>query len=225
MIRVPSARLQSNQTNTKLLYDKSLSEWTSKYVKNKRELDRVTTQCDHLRHEAQKLQEQVEESTRTLKNMEDKYNNELSVRFQTAKANYENALQQKQILSNQIAENRKLRTTLNKEKGSLTADYDRKYAELTRTLEQRAKLDDQLAKVSQQLSDLSEERKRGERELMLIQNHLKENGELVDELNSDMLDVREGIRASVENHMMSSSMYKEPYGGFPDSENLNEQLQ
>lgn len=223
MIRVPSARLNTTQTNTKLLYDKSLSEWTSKYVKNKRELDRVTSQCDHLRHEAQKLQEQVEDSTRTLKNMEDKYNNELSVRFQQAKTNYEAALQQKQILSNQITENRKLKGTLNKEKGSLTADYDRKYAELTRTLEQRAKLDDQLAKLSQQLGELAEERKRGERELSVIQNHLKENSELVDELNNDMVDVREGIKASVENHMISSSMFREPQGGFPTSEGLDAQ--
>ena len=66
------SKLHASSANTKLLYDKSLSEWTSKYVKNKRELDRVTTQCDHLRHEAQKLQEQVEDSTRTLKEMEDR---------------------------------------------------------------------------------------------------------------------------------------------------------
>jgi phage shock protein A len=42
------------------------------------------------------------------------------------------------------------------EKSSLTSDYDRKYAELTRTLEHRAKLDEQLAKLSQQLSDISD---------------------------------------------------------------------
>ena len=78
------------------------------------------------------------------------------------------------------------------EKSSLTSDYDRKYAELTRTLEQRSKLDEQLAKLSQQLSDIAEERKRGEKELGLIQTHLKQNTELVDELNGDMEDVREG---------------------------------
>jgi len=198
------ARFNQTQPTTKLLYDRSLSEWTSKYVKNKRELDRVSGQCDHLRHEAQKLQESVEESTRTLRNMEDRYNNELKVRFNQAKANYEVALQQKQVLSQQIAENRKLKNTLGKEKTSLTADYDRKYAELTKTLEQRAGLDDQLAKLSQQLSDLSEERKRGERELELIQEHLKQNSELVDALNGDMIDVREGVKASVENGHMSS---------------------
>ncbi|CAD7941830.1 unnamed protein product [Amoebophrya sp. A120] len=206
MLKTPSSRIHERANpNTKVLYDKSLSEWTSKYVKNKRELDRVTTQCDHLRHEAMKLQEQVEESTKTLKNMEDKYNNELAQRFQQSKANYEHALQQKQILQNQIAENRKLKQTLSKEKSSLTADYDRKYAELTKTLEHRAKLDDQLARLSQQLSDLAEERKRGEKELAQLQGHLKENSDLVDNLNSDMVDVREGIKASVENHMLSAS--------------------
>ena len=67
--------------NTKLLYDRNLSEWTSKYQKNKRELDRVTTQCDQLRHEAHKLQTKVEKSTTELKQMENKYNNEIIVRF------------------------------------------------------------------------------------------------------------------------------------------------
>lgn len=104
--------MERSNINTKLLYDRSLSEWTSKYQKNKRELDRVTTQCDQLRHEAQKLQNQVEKSTLELRQMENKYNNEIIIRFNNAKANYELAMQQKQILSNQIAENRKLKSTL-----------------------------------------------------------------------------------------------------------------
>eukprot|EP00391_Amoebophrya_sp_Ameob2_P008788 CAMPEP_0178993228 /NCGR_PEP_ID=MMETSP0795-20121207/6586_1 /TAXON_ID=88552 /ORGANISM="Amoebophrya sp., Strain Ameob2" /LENGTH=167 /DNA_ID=CAMNT_0020685263 /DNA_START=173 /DNA_END=676 /DNA_ORIENTATION=- len=153
-----------------------------------------------------KLQEEVEDSTRNLKSLEDRYNNDLTQRFQQSKANYEHALQQKQILQTQIAENRKLKQTLTKEKGSLTADYDRKYSELTKTLEQRSKLDDQLARLSQQLSDLAEERKRGERELSQLQGHLKQNSDLVETLHSDMVDVREGIKASVENHMLSSTM-------------------
>lgn len=132
-------------------------------------------------------------------------------KFNSAKSAYEVQLQQKQILQNQIAENRKLKQTLQKEKSSLTSDYDRKYAELTRTLEQRSKLDEQLAKLSQQLSDIAEERKRGEKELGLIQTHLKQNTELVDELNGDMEDVREGIKQSVENHMASVAGTRSQY--------------
>ena len=64
-----------------MLYDKSLSEWTSKYTKNKRELERVCllfipkvkSQVEHLRTEAQKYQEQVEDSSSKLRNMEDRY--------------------------------------------------------------------------------------------------------------------------------------------------------
>lgn len=197
----------NNQTATKLLYDRSLSEWTSRYIKNKRELDRITTQCDQLRHEAHKLQESVEESTKSLKIAEEKYDVDLSAKFKVSKTNYESALEQKQILQNQIAENRKLKNTLHKERMSLTADYDRKYAELTITLERRAKLDEQLAKLSAHLGELVEERKRGEKQLSDIQTLLKENSELVDELNNDMVDVREGIKASVEQHMLSASVY------------------
>lgn len=197
----------NNSQSTKLLYDRSLSEWTSRYVKNKRELDRITVQCDQLRHEAHKLQDQVEDSTKILKGMENRYDMDLSAKFKASKTSYEAALEQKQILQNQIAENRRLKNTLAKERMSLTADYDRKYAELTITLEKRAKLDEQLAKLSAHLGELVEERKRGEKQLSGIQILLKENSELVDELNNDMVDVREGIKASVEHHMMSASVY------------------
>ncbi len=59
-------------------------------------------------------------------------------------------------------------------------------------------LDDQLGKLSQQLSNITEERRRGERELQYIQSHLKDNTELVDDLNKDMVDVRSGIKQSVD---------------------------
>ena len=42
-----------------------------------------------------------------------------------------------------------------------------------------------------------QDRKRGEQELSIIQEHLKENTQLVDTLNNDMVDVREGERTYV----------------------------
>ncbi len=44
-----------------------------------------------------------------------------------------------------------------------------------------------MAKLSHQLAELAEERKRGEKELQLIQTCLKENSELVDELNNSLV--------------------------------------
>ena len=64
--------------------------------------------------QAQKLQVEVERSTDELRGLEGRYNEDIVPKFNSAKSAYEVQLQQKQILQNQIAENRKLKQTLQK---------------------------------------------------------------------------------------------------------------
>merc|ERR1711881_90615 len=110
---------------------------------------------------------------------------------------------QRNMLTIQLGEQRKLKTALTKEKAALTADYDRKYAELNRTIEQKDSLDDRLNKFTQSLTKLTVDRRRDERELDMIQGHLRENTDMVDELSNEMYNVKEGIKDSVELHMPS----------------------
>ena len=46
--------------------------------------------------------------------MEQSYEHDLAAKFQAAKTAYESALEQKQVLTGQIGENRKLKNTLQK---------------------------------------------------------------------------------------------------------------
>lgn len=188
----------------KQIYDRTLSEWTSKYVKNKRDLDRTSGQCEQLRHEALKLQNEVEASNKELDQMEDQFNGELMVKYEKGKNAYEVAVHQKQVLSNQIAENRKLKTTLTKEKNSLTSDYDRKYSELTKTLEHRARLDKQLEKLAGDLTKLTDDRRSGENRLKRIRAALAENAEVVADLESDLMEVHGGVQATLDGGMLSA---------------------
>lgn len=200
-----STASQGPTSSTRVLYDSDLTQWTSKYVKTKRELDRTSAQCDHLRVEAHKLHDEVEKSSKELLDLESKYNNELLKRFSDLRAQLDQGLQQKQMLQTQLAENRRLKMTLTKEKTSLTSDYDRKFAELTKLLEQRGKYDDQLAKLVQDLQAMQEERKRCQKDLSEVEASLRENAGLTEELQSNMEDVRSGVRATIDTGIMAAS--------------------
>lgn len=142
-----------------------------------------------------------------LRHDEKLFTEDASVKLNEAKEAWQLAQQQRNMLTIQLGEQRKLKTALTKEKAALTADYDRRYAELNRTIEQKDKLDDRLNKFTQSLTKLTVDRRRDERELDLIQSHLRENTDMVDELSNEMYSVREGITDSVDLHMPSPSKY------------------
>merc|ERR1719316_475344 len=83
----------------------------------------------------------------------------------------------------------------------LSGDYDRKHAELIRTIEVRDELEGQMAMLSQHLGQLTNDRRRIERELERVQHNLRTNTDLADEVSTEISHVREGIKDSVEQHM------------------------
>merc|ERR1712100_466977 len=101
----------------------------------------------------------------------------------------------------------KLKTAQTKERSALTADYDRKYAELNRMVERKDQLEVTLGGLTRSLSRLTSDRRNTERQLDLIQSHLRENTDMVDEINSEMRAVQDGIKDSVELHMPSPAIF------------------
>lgn len=197
---------------SKLVYDKPVTEWSARYKKNKSALENVMLQCEQLRHEVAKYQETVDAGEEELRHYEKVFTEEASMKLNEAKEGWQLAQQQRNMLTIQLGEQRKLKTALSKEKAALTADYDRKYAELNRTIEQKDRLDDRLNRFTQSLTKLTCDRRRDERELDLIQSHLRENTDIVDELSNEMYAVREGIKDSVDMHMPSPSKYEGSQG-------------
>eukprot|EP00747_Dinoflagellata_sp_TGD_P164099 gnl/TRDRNA2_/TRDRNA2_183558_c0_seq1.p1 gnl/TRDRNA2_/TRDRNA2_183558_c0~~gnl/TRDRNA2_/TRDRNA2_183558_c0_seq1.p1 ORF type:complete len:253 (-),score=60.19 gnl/TRDRNA2_/TRDRNA2_183558_c0_seq1:120-878(-) len=195
----------SNVVLKKKLFDQNVSDWSARYRKNKSNLEGLCKDCDLLRNEVSKLQQDVDERTDHHKLLENRFEDECMVKFQEMKQTYEVALQQKGMLQVQIAENRKRKNNLTREKKMLGSDYERKHAELMRTCEVRDKLESQLAHLTQQLGQLTNDRRRMERELDEVQHNLRTNNELADEYRSEIHHVQHGIKDSMEYHMSGTS--------------------
>merc|ERR1712060_181003 len=133
--------------------------------------------------------------------LEDRFTNEVLVKFSETKANFDAVAQQKGNLTIQLSENRKHKTQLTREKKLLRADYERKHAELLRMAEQRDQLESQLAQVMQHLGQMGSDRKRMERELDMVQHNLRANTELADEVHNEIEHVFHGIKDSMDLHM------------------------
>eukprot|EP00928_Gymnodinium_smaydae_P070573 TRINITY_DN54380_c0_g1_i1.p1 TRINITY_DN54380_c0_g1~~TRINITY_DN54380_c0_g1_i1.p1 ORF type:complete len:307 (+),score=67.06 TRINITY_DN54380_c0_g1_i1:86-1006(+) len=185
----------------KKLYDQNLSDWTARYRKNKVHLDNVLRDCDQLRNEVARQQQEVDERDDYLRNLEDRFQNDICAKYNDAKGQYLLAAQHKGMLAQQLAESRKHKQALQREKKQLQADFDRKHAELMRKTEVRDKLGQQLDGSIQQLGHLSRDRQRIERELDEVNQNLKAHSELADEVNQEIGHVQEGIKDSVELHM------------------------
>lgn len=189
----------------KKLYDQNLSDWTARYRKNKQNLDNLGKDCELLRTDIAKHQQEVDEREQGFKSLEDKFSHEIVEKFHETKTAYENATNQKSMLGAQLSENRKTKSTLTREKKLLTADYERKHAEMMRMAEVRDKLQMQLNQVSQQLGQLSTDRRRMERELDQVQHNLRANTELADEVHNEIEHVFDGIKDSMDLHMAPTS--------------------
>eukprot|EP00929_Paragymnodinium_shiwhaense_P115042 TRINITY_DN83635_c0_g1_i1.p1 TRINITY_DN83635_c0_g1~~TRINITY_DN83635_c0_g1_i1.p1 ORF type:complete len:256 (-),score=65.02 TRINITY_DN83635_c0_g1_i1:138-905(-) len=185
----------------KKLYDQNLSDWSARYRKNKQALDTLARDCEQLRNEVARQQQEVDERELAYQSLEDRNVNEVQVKFQETKAAYEMAMQQKGMLSVQISENRKHKQFLLREKKMLTADFERKHAELMRMTEVHDKLGGQLDYFTHQLGQLNRDRHRLERELDEVNHNLKAHSELADEVNNEIAHVQDGIKDSMELHM------------------------
>lgn len=180
------------------LYDQNLSDWSARVRKNKQNLDCLARDCEQLRAEAAKNQQEVDERVEALRQLEDRYANEVLVKFNDAKGNFDAATQQKQTLAVQLSEYRKLKAQLTKDRKLLQNDFERKHAEQHRTAEVRDKLEAQIEQLAQHLAQLSSERRRMERELDTVQNNLRAHTDLADEVHSEIEHVCDGIKDSID---------------------------
>lgn len=213
----PAAAEDSIQFSTgilrKKLYDQNLSDWVARYRKNKQNLDAVAKDCEMLRFDVSKSQAEVDGRADGYKQLEEQYETQILAKFQDTKTAYEAAVQQRGSFQVQISENRKQRTQLTREKKLLANDYERKHAELMRMAEVHDKLDAQLAHITQQLAQLTTDRRRMERELDEVQNNLRANTELADEVTNHISHVQVGIKDSVDLHMAPAVRLEAAAGG------------
>jgi len=179
------------------LYDQNLSDWSARVHKNKKNLDNLERDCHQLRSEVAKQQAEVDERSESLRHLEDRHANEVMVRYNEAKGNFDVMTQQKQTLAMQMTEFRKLKTQLTKDRRSLSNDLERKQAERLKTAEARDKLEAQIDQFTQHLAQLSNERRRMERELDTVQNNLRAHTDLADEVHSEIAHVCDGVRDSI----------------------------
>jgi len=207
----------------KKLFDQNVADWASRYRKNKQTLDNMTRDCELLKAEVAKQQVEVDEKAEKYQVMEDHFNEQM-VKFGETKAALEAAHQQKLQLNAELSENRKVKVQLSKEKKILTADYERKHAELARGAETRDRLEGQLGMFTQQYTQASGERQRLERELDLVQHNLRQHTELADEAHHEMERCCYGIKDSVDNHMAPSMRLEQSVGLHEDFESEGQMM-
>jgi len=178
----------------KKLYDQNVADWSARYKKNKQTLENLKQDCEVLRSDVAKQQQEVDERAETFRQLDDRYSNEVVGRAADAKESHENAVHLRGQLQVQLSEYRKTKAHLVREKKFLTADYERKHSEFMRTAETRDKLDSQLGQLAAQLGQVSAERRRMERELDLVQHSLRANTELADEVNNEIEHVFRSVK-------------------------------
>lgn len=180
------------------LYDQNLSDWSARVRKTKQNLDNLTRDCEQLRVDVAKQQQEVDERAETFRQLEERHTNEVLIKYNETKASFEAASQQKTALALQLSEYRKLKSQLSKERKLLQADFERKHAEQLRTAEVRDQLQGQIDQQQQQLAQLTGERRRMERELDTVQNNLRAQTDLADEVHSEIEHVVDGIKDSID---------------------------
>lgn len=189
----------------KKLYDQNLSDWSARHRKNRQHLDVLVKDCEQLRCEVARQQQEVDERTETYNQLEERFTNEVLVKFNESKTNLDMLMQQKHMLAVQMTENRKHKAQLSKDKRLLQADFERRHQEMLKTVETRDKLEAQLSQLTQHLAQVTGDRRRIERELDAVQNNLRANTELADEVHHEIEHVCDGIKDSMGFHGTSLS--------------------
>lgn len=197
--------LPASNVLRKKLYGQNLADWTARYRKNKQNLDSLAKDCDALRAEVSKSQQEVDERADGLRQLEERFANDILARHNDTKSQYALATQQKEALQAQLSENRKQKAQLQREKKTLSADYERKLAELIGMAEARDRFEMQFSQLQQQLQQMGQDRKKMERELDLVQHNLRANTELADEVHSEIEHVFDGIKDSMGMHMIPAT--------------------
>lgn len=195
------------------MYDQNLSDWSARVRKNKANIDNIERDCFQLRVETAKNQQEVDERAEALRQLEDRYTNDVFVKFADAKNNFDAMTQQKQTLGMQMTEYRKLKTQLTKDRKLLQGDSERKQLELSRTAEARDKMEAQIEQLVQHLAQLTSERRRNERELDTVQNNLRTHTDLADEVHAEIEHMCDGVKDSIDLTSASTRVSMTPAGG------------
>lgn len=177
--------------------------------KNKQNVDNLERDCNQLRAEVAKAQQEVDDRAERYRQLEERHVGEVMVKFGDAKGSFDAMTHQKQSLAMQLTECRKLKVQLTKDRKSLQSDYERKHAEHSRTAEARDKLEAQIEQHVQQLAQLGGERRRMERELDAVQNNLRAHTDLADEVHTEIECALDGIKDSID--LTSASTRAEVY--------------
>lgn len=180
------------------LYDQNLSDWSARVRKTKQNLEGISKDCEQLRCEVSKHQQEVDERAETFRQLEDRHMGEVLVKLGDVKANFDAATQLKNTLAFQLSDGRKLKAQLSKDRKSLQSDFERKHAEQLRAAEVRDQLEVQIEQLQHQLQQLTGERRRMEKELDMVQNNLRTQTDLADEVHSAIGHVVDGIKDSIE---------------------------
>ncbi|CAE8740670.1 unnamed protein product, partial [Polarella glacialis] len=188
----------------KKLFDQNVAEWGSRYQKNKKQLDTISRECQNLRSEAAKQQQELDGKIEHFDQMEARFNNEVMPKFGDAKSREEAARQERHHLQVDLSENRKLKVQLSRDRKILCADFERKHSELGRGAETRDRLEAQLGSFTLQRQQVTSERQRMERELDLVSHNLRRHTELADEAHHETERTCGGIKTSV--HHMNPSI-------------------
>lgn len=178
----------------KKLYDQNVADWSARYKKNKQTLENLKQDCEVLRSDVAKQQQEVDERAENFRQLDDRYCNEVVGRAADAKESHENAVRLRGQLQVQLSEYRKTKAQLSREKKFLSADYERKHSELMCTAEMRDKLDSQLSQLSAQLGQVSAERRRMERELELVHHSLIAHTRVADEVNNEIANTCRSVK-------------------------------
>merc|ERR1719343_557750 len=71
------------------LYDQNLSDWSARHRKNRQHLDCMTKDCEQLKCEVAKQQAEVDDRAESFRQLDERYTDEVLVKFNEAKVNLE----------------------------------------------------------------------------------------------------------------------------------------
>lgn len=181
--------------------DESLANWSARFRKNKQTLLGLLKENDHLKLEAVKLQEEVDIRTARVKEVEEEMHAAALAKASEVHNELKRVTKHFAEVQLQLVEHRKQKADLSRDKKNLTADFQRKHAEVVRSTEVQDRLRAQLDVLTQHLSMVVTERRRSEREVDAVQHNVRQNTELADEAAFNIQQSRGVIKDTVHSHM------------------------
>jgi len=195
------------ESMVKVVYDRDLTEWRAKYKKNKQFLGDVSAQCETLRQEVAKAQTELATAEAEYANMDNEMTTKLAVRLTEAQQQFRDLKLGKGNVEQQLSEGRKLNRALKKKRDAMASDYDKRYMDLNKLLEQRGRMENQLNSLNAQLQRINGEKRGLEKELQDVEADLQNNTDRVENLRASMRSVRDGVHDSVALHLQTPSKF------------------